>query len=97
MAACYVPRVVGFVSFKPGHWCDMFLLGMVVQKWPLVGAATIKDAFAAYWPVLCGLIVMAREPGQHGEQDALPPPRLTALENPAKAGIPPGTQSSSMR
>lgn len=29
----------------------MFMLGMVVQKWPLAGTDFIKKMFHAYWPV----------------------------------------------
>ena len=65
--------MVAAVSFKPGHWIDMFILGMVIQRWPLKGHEEMKKIFQAYYPFLWGFIVIAREPGQTGRCDLSQP------------------------
>eukprot|EP01043_Picozoa_sp_COSAG02_P001557 COSAG02_NODE_33_length_50286_cov_83.550760_24_plen_483_part_00 len=60
MVVMYVPRVVGDVRFKPGHWIDMFVLGLVVQKWPLTGHKQLLNNFKAYPPLALAVLMMAK-------------------------------------
>jgi hypothetical protein len=73
MAVMYIPRVVGDVQFKPGHWIDMFVLGLIVQKWPLSGYKKLLALFHAYAPLLFALLMMAKVQGQHGRCDLMVP------------------------
>ena len=56
----YIPRVVGDVRFKPGHWVDMFVLGLVVQKWPLFGHKKLLMNLKAYAPLALAVLMMAK-------------------------------------
>ena len=56
----YIPRVVGDVQFKPGHWIDMFVLGLVVHHWPLLGHKQVLKTFKAYFPIALALLILAK-------------------------------------
>ena len=60
LCVMYIPRVVGDVHFKPGHWIDVFLFGLVVQKWPLFGHKKLLMNFKAYGPLALAVLMMAK-------------------------------------
>ena len=68
MIVMYLPRVVGDVRFKPGHWIDLFVLGLVIQRWPLAGQKRILSSFKAY-PPLALAVVMILKVDQYGRCD----------------------------
>jgi hypothetical protein len=69
MAVMYLPRIAGDVKFKPGHWVDMFILGVIVMVWPLTGQKRILNVFKCYWPLLAAALMQAKEQSQHGRCD----------------------------
>jgi hypothetical protein len=73
LAMIYVPRVVGRVNFKPGHWLDMFIFGLVVMRWPLLGGERIKREIQAHWPWVMAFLLQIKEVDQHGRCDLYQP------------------------
>jgi hypothetical protein len=73
LVVMYLPRIYASVNFKPGHWIDIFVFGVVVMKWPLTGSSTLKQIFKAYWPFFFALLAFWKEPGQEGRCDVHQP------------------------
>jgi len=73
MAFIYIHRMAIAYS-RGGHPvnADLFMLGMLVQKVPLHGAATVAQTAREYWPIVFVVLLLLSTPGVTGRCDLHP-------------------------
>lgn len=69
----YLPRIFAKMNFKPSQWSNLYLFGLVVMRWPLLGTDRIKKTVQAYGFFFFALLALMREPDQKGRCDLYPP------------------------
>jgi hypothetical protein len=70
VAWIYIPKVLVptemvFIS----HKLELYMFGMVCQKWPLPGLQNVKSAVTAYWPIVMVWLLTIKAPDQFGRCD----------------------------